>query len=64
MSVTERSYILIGWSPSDIQVIRPKWSLEKCKDWLEDNERYLDGLFIAAGWAILDDSITATEDEE
>ena len=55
-------YADVIWQPEDIKTLRPEWSLERCEDWLQDNEKYLRDRTIELGWDVIT-SMLGSEDE-
>ncbi len=35
------SMAAVTWHAEDVKTLKPNWSLEKCNEWLEDNERHI-----------------------
>ena len=44
----------VTWRAEDVQTLKPNWSLEKCNEWLEDNERHISDRLIELGWEVID----------
>lgn len=44
----------VAWQADDIQQLRSDWSDEKCNEWLEDNEDYIQQAMIETGWAAIE----------
>jgi hypothetical protein len=44
----------VTWHAEDVQTLKPNWSLEKCNEWLEDNERHISDRLIELGWEVID----------
>lgn len=44
----------VTWHAEDVQTLKPNWSLEKCNEWLEDNERHISDRLIELGWEVMD----------
>ena len=34
--------------------MRPEWTNEQAKEWLEDNEKYIEDVMITAGWEAIE----------
>lgn len=49
----EQKFAEVFWTPSDLQTLRPDWDLEKCADWLAENERYIQPQIVELGWDVL-----------
>jgi len=48
------SLAAVTWHAEDVQTLKPSWSLEKCNEWLEDNERHMQDRLIELGWEVMD----------
>jgi hypothetical protein len=48
------SMAAVTWHAEDVQTLKPNWSLEKCNEWLEDNERHISDRLIELGWEVID----------
>lgn len=48
------SMAAVTWHAEDVQTLKPDWSLEKCNEWLEDNERHISDRLIELGWEVID----------
>lgn len=46
------TYANVEWSPEDVQVLRPDWSLERCADWLQTNQKYIRDRLVELGWEV------------
>lgn len=42
------------WTADDIQVLRPRWSLKKCEEFLEENSKYIQEATVQAGWGAIE----------
>jgi len=38
----------------DIETLRPDWTLEQCKEWLDDNQKHIVDRSIEYGWAVIE----------
>jgi len=56
------SLAAVTWHAEDVQTLKPNWSLEKCNEWLEDNERHMQDRLIELGWEVMD-ALLMTESE-
>ena len=56
------SMAAVTWHAEDVQTLKPDWSLEKCNEWLEDNERHISDRLIELGWEVID-ALLITESE-
>lgn len=48
------SMAAVTWHAEDVQTLKPNLSLEKCNEWLEDNERHISDRLIELGWEVID----------
>jgi len=48
----EKAYIVWDWS--DIKHLRPTWSDEVCKEWLEHNKKYIQNGGVEDGWQVIE----------
>jgi hypothetical protein len=48
------SMAAVTWHAEDVKTLKPNWSLEKCNEWLEDNERHMSDRLIELGWEVMD----------
>lgn len=64
MSAMEQNYAGVHWQPIDIRSLKPDWSNEKCVDFLDSIEQYLEESMIAYGWGIISSMISTYETEE
>ena len=44
----------VTWHAEDVKTLKPNWSLERCNEWLEDNERHMSDRLIELGWEVMD----------
>ena len=51
-------YAMIRWSPEDIQTLRPKWSHDKCAEWLFNHQTRIQDRTIELGWEVIDCLLT------
>ena len=56
-------YAEVKWRAEDVQSINGAWSLEKCEEWLQDNERHISDRLIELGWEVIDVLLRETHDE-
>lgn len=58
-------YAEVTWRAEDVQSLSrcKNWSLEKCEEWLQDNEEHIKDRLTELGWEVLD-SFVMMEDEE
>lgn len=58
------AYAKVVWRAEDVQSIKGDWSLEKCEEWLEDNERHISDRLIELGWEVIDTLLTMEKDHD
>jgi hypothetical protein len=51
----------VAWMAGDIQTLRPEWSDEKCNEWLDDNEDYIQQAMIETGWEAIENLLAGEE---
>lgn len=51
----------VAWMAGDIQTLRPEWSDEKCNEWLEENEDYIQQAMIETGWEAIENLLAGEE---
>jgi len=56
-------YAKVVWRAEDVKSINGAWSLEKCEEWLQDNERHISDRLIELGWDVVD-TLLKMEGEE
>ena len=56
-------YAEVKWRAEDVQSINGAWSLEKCEEWLQDNEHRIEERLTELGWEIIDLLLRETSDE-
>jgi len=49
--------VTIKWTAEDVKTLRPKWSDEKCADWLHDNRKVIEDRSIEMGWEVMKDAM-------
>ncbi len=49
-----QSYAQVAWLPSDVQTLRPEWSLVECEAWLADNASYIADAMVEHGWTAME----------
>lgn len=57
---TDLRYATVAWTPHDVKTLRPKWSVQRCEDWLEENAHHIQDRLVESGWDVLS-SLIATE---
>ena len=57
-------YAKVVWRAEDVKSINGAWSLEKCEEWLQDNERHISDRLIELGWDVMDTLLQMEDDDE
>ena len=57
-------YAKVVWRAEDVKAIKGAWSLEKCEEWLQDNDRHISDRLIELGWEVLDTLLQMEADDE
>ena len=57
-------YAKVVWRAEDVKAIKGAWSLEKCEEWLQDNDRHISDRLIELGWEVMDTLLTMEDDDE
>jgi hypothetical protein len=57
-------YAKVVWRAEDVQSINGAWSLEKCEEWLQDNDRHISDRLIELGWEVMDTLLQMEADDE
>lgn len=63
MNADDRVYGSTGWMIGDVLTLRPKWSEEKAKGWLEVNAKYIQDAMVRAGWAAMEALMTPVPED-
>jgi len=50
-----RFFAEVKWTPGDIQTLKPDWSDEQAKEWLEKNARAIRDRLVELGWEVIED---------
>lgn len=50
----DNKYATVTWTAEDVQTLRPNWTLEKCAEWLDGNERYIQDRLVELGWEVIE----------
>jgi len=58
------SYAKVTWRAEDVQMIKDSWPLERCEEWLSDNERHISDRLIELGWEVMDSLLMMENDDE
>jgi hypothetical protein len=57
-------YAKVVWRAEDVQSIKSDWSLQKCEEWLQYNERRISDRLIELGWEVIDTLLTMEKDND
>ena len=57
-------YAKVVWRAEDVKAIKSAWSLEKCEEWLQDNDRHISDRLIELGWEVMDTLLQMEDDDE
>ena len=57
-------YAKVVWRAEDVKAIKSAWSLEKCEEWLQDNDRHISDRLIELGWEVMDTLLQMEADDE
>ena len=57
-------YGKVVWRAEDVKSINGAWSLQRCEEWLEDNEDRISERLTELGWEVLDVLVRQNNDEE
>lgn len=52
--MSANQYAKVVWTAEDVQTLRPDWDLERCEDWLERNEKYIQDRLVELGWEVIE----------
>ena len=57
-------YAQVVWRAEDVKSINGAWSLEKCEEWLQDNDEHISDRLIELGWEVIDTLLSMEGDDE
>ena len=57
-------YAKVVWRAEDVKSINGAWSLERCEEWLQDNDRHISDRLIELGWEVMDTLLQMEGDDE
>lgn len=49
-----KGYCANPWRAEDVKHMKPKWSLKKCEEWLNDNEDRIQDRLTEVGYEVID----------
>jgi hypothetical protein len=55
---------IVVWRAEDVQSINGAWSLEKCEEWLQDNEENIKDRLTELGWEVIDTMLMMERDND
>lgn len=47
-------FATVSWTVEDVLEIRPEWTPEQAKTWLEDNQKSMRDRLIELGWQVME----------
>ena len=51
----EQKWAEVSWMASDVHSLKPSWSMEKCEEWLETNQKYIQERLVEVGFEVIED---------
>ena len=57
-------YAKVVWRAEDVKAIKGAWTLERCEEWLQDNDRHISDRLIELGWEVMDTLLQMEADDE
>lgn len=59
-------HAVVVWRAEDVQSFPrcAKWSLERCEEWLQDNEEHIKDRLTELGWEVLDSFLCMEPESE
>jgi hypothetical protein len=57
-------YAKVVWRAEDVKSINGAWSLERCEEWLQNNDRHISDRLIELGWEVMDTLLQMEADDE
>ena len=57
-------YAKVVWRAEDVKAINGAWTLERCEEWLQDNERHISDRLIELGWDVMDTLLNMEDNDE
>jgi hypothetical protein len=57
-------YAKVVWRAEDVKSINGAWSLERCEEWLQNNDRHISDRLIELGWEVMDTLLQMEDDDE
>jgi hypothetical protein len=60
------NYAVVTWTAKDVQCLPrcKNWSLQKCEEWLIDNEGRIEDRLTELGWEVLESFVGMEGDDE
>ena len=63
MAVIE-NYAHLGWAPSDVQTLRPDWTIPQCRRFLEENQNAMRDRLCELGWEVMETLLAIYKEPE
>lgn len=57
-------YAKVVWRAEDVKSINGAWSLEKCEEWLQNNEDHIEERLIELGWEVMGALLSMEGDDD
>jgi hypothetical protein len=57
-------YAKVVWRAEDVKSINGAWSLERCEEWLQNNDRHISDRLIELGWEVMDTLLQMEADDD
>jgi hypothetical protein len=57
-------YAKVVWRAEDVQALKKDWSLPRCEEWLQNNDRHISDRLIELGWEVMDTLLQMEADDE
>jgi hypothetical protein len=54
-------YATLRWAPEDVLTLRPNWTLDRCEEWLEANQRHIQARLCELGWEVIETLLDGDE---
>jgi len=49
-----QQYAKVVWTVGDVQALQSEWSDEQAKEWLENNQKYIQERLVELGWEVME----------
>ena len=47
-------FATVSWTATDVQDLKPSWTIEQCEAWLEDNAKYIQEAVVRSGYEAIE----------